>query len=500
MVNYLLFPFSKSFVRFLFYGLFVTIFFGSVAIAQQRTVTGTVTSAEDGSPLPGVTVLIKGTSSGTVTDNKGHYTITVPGNDAVLQFSFVGYTTQSMPVGTKSAIDVVLEPSNINMQEVVVTSLGIRREKKRIAYAAQNVETSNLVQARELNVANSLAGKVAGLDIIKSNAGVGSASRIVLRGNRSITGNNQPLIVVDGVPVNNGTNGSVTSEYGGVQTGDGISNINPDDIASVTVLKGPNATALYGSRAQNGAIIITTKKGAKRKGVGVEFSSNFTFEKPIVLTKFQQVYGQGSGGTYIKNSEFEWGPKLEGQMVEHWSPDPNWAGPDQYPYVAHPNNFKDFFSTGMNLTNTLAFNTGNEKNQMYFSYSNTQAQGIVPNNNMQRNNFNLRYTAQITKRFSADAKLTYFNQGISNIVHTGDDFANPMRALYRQPTNISLEDAQIFEYFDDAGNRLQHYWNPHSNGGENVYWIINRTYRRDTRDSLATDGNNIIQWLAECLG
>ncbi len=476
--------FLKRYVKVYLYSIFILFFFVSASFAQERTVTGTVTDSEDGSPLVGVTVLIQGTTTGTITDVDGKYSLKVPGSDAVLQFSFVGYTTVTIPVGNQSVIDVKLEPSAIAVDEVVVTSLGIKREKKRIAYAAQNVDVKDLAQARELNVANSMAGKVAGLDLVKSNAGVGSASRILLRGNRSIYGNNQPLIVVDGVPITNSTNGSPTTENGGVQTGDGISNLNPEDIASITILKGPNATALYGSRANNGAIVITTKKGKARKGIGVEFSSNVMFEKPLILTKFQQEYGQGSAGTYIKNSEFEWGPKLDGRMVEHWSPDPNLDGPAQYPFIAHPNNFKDFFTTGSNIANTLAVNTGNEKSQLYFSYTNTQAQGIVPNNNMHRNNFNLRITSKLSKRLSLDAKLTYFNQTINNIVHTGDDFANPMRALYRQPTNISLEDAQHFEYFDDAGNRLQNYWNPHSNGGENVYWIINRTHRTDVRDRI----------------
>jgi len=483
MVN-LLFNFFRVSVKYLLYGTLMMFLFGSVAFAQERTITGTVTDAKDGSPLAGVTVVIQGTTTGTVTNADGQYTLKVPDGNAVLHFSFVGYDPQDVSVGNQTTINVSLNPSTIAMGEVVVTSLGIKKEKKRISYAAQNVNVDDLAQARELNVANSMAGKVAGLDLTKSNAGVGSASRIVLRGNRSIYGNNQPLIIVDGVPVSNGANSSPTTENGGVQTGDGISNLNPDDIASITVLKGANAAALYGSRANNGAIIITTKKGKAQKGIGVDFSSNFTFEKPILLYDFQQEYGQGSGGGYDKKSEFEFGPKLDGRMVEHWSPNPNWDGPATYPFVAHPDNLKDFFVTGTNWANTLGINTGNEKSQLYFSYTNTVAHGIVPNNRLNRNNVNLRFTSKLTKRFSADAKITYFNQNLYNIVHTGDDFANPMRALYRQPTNISLEAAQDFEYFDDAGNRLQHYWNPHSNGGENVYWIINRTGRKDVRDRV----------------
>jgi hypothetical protein len=218
--------------------------------------------------------------------------------------------------------------------------------------------------------------------------------------------------------------------------------------------------------------MITTKKGLARKGIGIEFTSNFTFEKPIILTRNQQIYGQGTAGTYVKDQEWMWGPEMNGQMVDHWSPDPNWDGPSQYAYTAHPENLKDFFVTGTNWANTLALSSGNEKSQMYFSYTNTRAQGIVENNKLRRNNFNLRYTSKLTQRFSADAKLTYFNEEVDNRVATGNVFNNPIRQIYRQPSNISLEDARKYEYYDDAGNLRQHYWNPGSNGGQNIYWIL----------------------------
>jgi TonB-dependent SusC/RagA subfamily outer membrane receptor len=235
----------------------------------------------------------------------GKFSLDIPDGDVSLQFSFAGYIVQVVEVGTSAVVDVSLKQSLMSLYEEVVTSLGIDRKKSRITYAAQNVSTDEFSVARELNVANSLQGRVAGLDVIKSSSGVGSASRVVLRGNRSITGNNQPLYIVDGVPIQNFTwmkelqsggytlrnvfGGTPDSEYGGLQGGDGISNINPDDIASITVLKGPNAIAIYGSRAANGAIVITTRKGAVRKGIGVEFNTNLSMDKALILTKYQHV-------------------------------------------------------------------------------------------------------------------------------------------------------------------------------------------------------------------
>ncbi len=453
----------------------------------QQTVTGTVTG-DDGSSLPGVSIVQQGTSNGTVTDIDGNYSISVP-SDATLLFSFVGMDKKEVSVDGRSVIDVTLSTSAIGINEVVVTALGIKKEKKQITYAAQNVQVEELTKAREVNVVNSLAGKVAGMDMTKGSGGVGSATRVVLRGTRSISGNNQPIYVIDGVPTASGTNGGPTSEYGGFPSFSSISGLNPDDIATITVLKGANAAAIYGSSAQNGAIVITTKTGKGKKGLGVEVSSNMSVETPLILTKFQQEYGQGSGGQYIKNSEFMWGPKMDGRMVDHWSPDPNWAGPAQYKYEAHPNNFKDFFDTGTNMANTIAITTGNEKTQAYASITNTQSKGIVPKNKLNRTNLNMRITSNLSDKLHFDGKLTYTKQEVTNKVATGDTFYNPMRALYRQPSNISLAEAQNYQYTDNDGNILQHYWNPHSNGGENVYWMINNTGTFDNVDRINALGS-----------
>ena len=455
------------------------------ALLSQQTVSGTVSDTDD-TPLIGVSVLVVGTSTGTITDIDGNYSISVA-DGASLEFSYTGFTPQTIAVGAQSIINVTLE-EGVALDEVVVTALGIEREKRRISYAAQNVDTENISQARELNVANSIAGKVAGVDIVRSSAGVGSASRVVIRGNRSITGNNQPLYIVDGVPITNTAFGNPESDNGGVQGGDGISNINPDDIENITVLKGPNAVAVYGARANNGAVVITTKKGEARKGIGVEFNTNSSIDRALILTKFQNVYGQGNGGVYIPTSEEGWGGRMDGQLVDHWTNNPNFEGPAQYAYSPH-NNFEDFFQTGYNLSNSITLTSGTDKVRGLFSYTNTNSRGIVETNELDRHNLNLRLDGNLNERLSFDTKLTYFNQQVNNRLSTGDDFNNPMRAIYRQPSSISLDQAREFEFFDDSGNRRQHYWNPGTNGGENVYWMLNRTLRDENRNRVIGMGS-----------
>ncbi len=475
----------KSQIKFLLYVTFLTLFTCAPSLAQERKVTGTVISAEDNSPMPGVNVIIKGKTTGTITDANGTFSINVTGNDQTLVFSFIGFNPQEVAVGSQSVLNVSMTTSATQLGEIVVTSLGIKRERKALTYSAQTVDVARLTESRELNAINSLQGKVAGLDLTRANAGVGSASRVVLRGNRSISGNNQPLYIVDGVPIQNSMFFTTYGEGGGMNSSDGISNINPDDIESVTVLKGPSATALYGTRAANGAILITTKKGTSRKGLGVEYNLSYSVETPVILTKFQNVYGQGSTGIYSPSSEFDWGPQMDGRQVNHWTPDPN--SPlfgTQYSFLPHPNNFKDFFNMATNLSNTISLTNGDENTQVYFSFTNTVSNGIVPGNNLKRNNVNLRITSKFGKKLSLDTKLTYFNQEVKNRVATGDDFSNPMRAILRQPSNISTQEAQTYQYFDNSGFLLQNYWNPHSNGGENPWWIVNRIPYDETRDRV----------------
>jgi len=431
-------------------------------MTAQKTVTGTVTG-EDGSPLIGVSVVEIGTANGTITDLDGAFGIRVQ-DGATLQFSYTGYETKTMEVGNQSNLTVSLS-EGVALGEVVVTALGISREKKNITYAAQNVDVEEISQARELNVVNSLSGKVAGISVSQSGAGVGSESRVILRGNRSIAGSSQPLYVVDGVPI--------LSDVG---------DVNPDDVESISVLKGPNAAALYGNRANNGAIIITTKKG----DIGapkVRLSSTLTAFQPILLTNYQNQFGQGNTGVYATNSEQAWGPALNGQSVDHWSNNSDFPN-KTYSFSAQPDNVTDFFQTGYNSATNLSISGGTENTRTYFSYTYTDAEGTVPNNALQRHNINARINSKIGNRLSLDAKVTYIRKDIDNALSQGESFDNPIRHALRLPPNISTADAEILEFTNTAGNNRQHYWNPGSNGGANPYWVINRNTNERNLDLI----------------
>jgi TonB-linked SusC/RagA family outer membrane protein len=466
----------------LLFTVLVTALLVTPTMAQDRQLTGKVID-ENGSGLPGANILIKGSTRGTNTDAEGNFSLSMPGS-GVLIVSSVGYTSKEINVTESvSNVSVSLDPDVRNLGEVVVTALGISKEQKTLSYATQIINTDNFAKARELNVANSLSGRVAGLDIVRSSSGVGGSSRVVLRGDRSITGNNQALIVVDGVPIDN-SNFSPGNANGGRDASDGLSSINPDDIESINVLRGASATALYGSRAANGALLITTKKGAVRKGVGVNINSTFQMEQAMELQKFQNVYGQGVEGKFFPNSEFSWGPKMDGQQVAAWGPDPANKG-KTYAYSPQPNSYKDFYSTGTSIANSVSLTAGNEKVQTYFSYTNTTAKGVVSNNKLSRHNFNLRLSSQITSKLSFDGKVTYLSEKIDNRQQTGEAFANLQRHILRLPRSISLDQAKSYEYVDPAtGKTLQNYWNPGSNGGQNPYWIKNKVLALDNRDRI----------------
>ena len=286
----------KRLLKFIVQNGFLTMICFTTLVAQEVTVTGTITSSEDGSAIPGANVIVSGSTQGTVTDMDGKYTITVPSSESNLTFSFVGFRTQEIVVGNQSVIDVALETDITQLTEIVVTSLGIEREKKAITYAAQEVRTNELTEARPLNILEGLSGKAAGLSIARVRTGLGGDTKVIMRGNRSIAGSSQPIYVIDGA----------------IMGGD-ISNLSPDDIETITVLKGANAAALYGSRAQNGAIIVTTKNGKGTKGWSVDLNTTFMGANPILLTDYQQEYGQGSDGIYSPTAVRSWGSLKEDQ-------------------------------------------------------------------------------------------------------------------------------------------------------------------------------------------
>ncbi|WP_439183499.1 SusC/RagA family TonB-linked outer membrane protein [Carboxylicivirga taeanensis] len=433
-------------------GVVMLLLSASIAFAQDVTINGTVKSAEDGMPIPGVSVVEKGTTNGTITDIDGKYSITAP-TGAVVSFTFVGMKAQEITVGSQTTINVTLQPESIEMEGVVVTALGIKREEKSLGYGVSKVDSEEIQAAAGSDVLSSMQGKVAGLDLGSSQGGLGSSNRVVLRGNSSISGNNQPLYVVDGVPINNNTVEDAAGVWDRKNFGSGSMDINPDDIESVTVLKGPNAAALYGSRAQNGAIIITTKSGTKGKGLGIEVSSSNMFDvvSEQYLPKFQNKYGQGhyveNQPTYtLTDSDNSWGPEMTGQSLPSWS-----AYEDNLTYAAQPDNIKDFFETGFKTTNTVSLTKGGENGSSRFSYTNLYGKGVLPGNDQVRHNFNIRTQYDLAEWLRVDVKANYINQEVNGGTWLGEASSNAMYGLFTLPRNTNLDELKNYKYVDTDG-------------------------------------------------
>lgn len=380
-------------------------------IEPPHDVSGKVTD-EEGQPLAGVTVVLQGTSTGTVTNLAGEYSLSLPDENSVLLFSFIGYLTQEISVASRSTIDVAMAPDVLSLQEVLVTALGVEKESKKLGYAATSVNTEDMVKNRTTNVMESLEGKVAGLNITPPSAGAGSSMQIRLRGQAAFAGaSNSPLFVINGLPIDQdarGANGRDSQR----DLGDNLQNINPDDIESMTVLKGATAAAIYGARAANGAIIITTKSGKKNQGLGVEFTSSFTtmhalnFMDEITQTE----YGQGTGGQRPQTQgeaqatgQFGFGERLDGQ------PTINFDGVMR-PYSAYPYKLYDFLQTGTNLTNTIGLSGGSEKGSFRVSFSNTEAKGIQPANTYKKWIFNVGINHDITEKLKLQMNVNFADE------------------------------------------------------------------------------------------
>jgi TonB-linked SusC/RagA family outer membrane protein len=434
------------------------LFAGLQGAFAQKLISGKVTSSEDGSGIIGGTVVVKGTTIGTTTDMNGAFTLSVPNNAQTLVISYVGMKTIEVPIGSQTTFNIEMLPDVLALQDVVVTAFGIQRQAKSLTYAAQAVNMESLAEARSINPLNGLTGKVSGIAITTANTGVGADTKVLLRGNRSISGSSQPIYVVDGITLN----GS-------------IANLSPDDIESITVLKGANAAALYGSRANNGAIVVKTKSG--KEGVeGVSTNVGFTWmqNSPIVLAKYQNVYGQGANGVYAKAATVSWGAKMEGQMVDHWSNDPNYyMYGQQYAYLPQPNNIKDFFQNGNSFITNVSVALNNKNSSALVSYTNTIASGIINGNDLKGHDLHLRGTAQLTKKLSLDSKLNLVKQDFANSFYTGEGFESPLRYLYILPRNIRTEDIKHYTFVNSAGQERQHYWKVNDNGSGNPYWSRN---------------------------
>ena len=457
------------------------LFFTQNMIAQEKIVTGTVIDGETRMPLPGVTVLVKGTTIGTATDLDGTYSIAVPDN-SVLVFTMIGFGRQEIEVEGRDVLDVVMSVDAEALDEVVVTSLGLTRKKKSLGYAVTEVDSEEINTVKDYNAANSLVGKVAGL-VVNSTGGVGSGSRITIRGNNSLTGDNQALIVVDGVPINDTGVESGGSIFNSTVSGGGITDINPADIESISVLKGPNAAALYGSRAASGVILITTKTGTQGRGLGVSINSNVVFERPMFLPEFQNEYGQGSqGAPYPDLTSFggaSWGSLLDGSQQLYYTG-------EMRPYTAQPDNVEDFFETGVQSITTLALDQGGEDHSIRFSYTHNDTESILPNSTLDSHNFTLRALADLSDDFTLDAKATYFTQELNNRVNMGSE--GILAYLYSMPRNIRLDDLQRYKpslwedpsMFPNPYNVISYAGQNRSIG--NPYWMLNEDKNDERRD------------------
>ncbi|MGF1557758.1 MAG: SusC/RagA family TonB-linked outer membrane protein [Flavobacteriaceae bacterium] len=452
----------------------------SISGIAQKSITGTVLEKDSNTPLLGVSVLVKGTTMGTTTNFDGNYTLNNISEDAVLEFSYIGFKTFAIPVGGQSIINVSLVEDGQQLNEVVVTALNIERDKESLGYSISQVDATEVNVARENNVMNSLNGKVSGLQITQSNTGVDGSSRVVLRGITTISGNNRPLVVIDGIPMDNSFGGSGSG--GGVDRGDALSDINPDDVESISVLKGAGASAAYGSLGINGVILITTKSGSKKQGVGVSLNSTFTFTDVMLTPDFQNEYGAGffndfapinADGRPVLDYPFSWswGPKMAGQSYT------NWLGKNDS-YTAQENPYQAFYQTGYSIANTIAFDGVSEKSSFRMSITDEDIQGIVSNNTLAKQTFNIRGRSQLTEKFSIDGKMTYVTSKVKNRPDLAEGGGNTALQLSLMPRDIRLEDVRN-NTVNAQGEEIK--WNL-DNTFNNPYWAIDNIQNRDNRD------------------
>ncbi len=512
----------------------------SLLAQQTRVITGTVTSKEEGI-LPGVTIQVPGTTIGTTTDVNGKYSITVPSDATTLVFSYIGMKKQEVQIAGRSVIDVIMESETLGLSEVVVTALGISREKKALGYAVQDLGSDKIEKVKVSNIVNALQGKLSGVQITNSDGGVASGVRILIRGVNSLSasGNNQPLFVVDGVPINNYT--TDVGAYGGRDYGNAASDISPSDIESISVLKGASAAALYGSRAVNGVVMITTKSGKStlgKAGLGVTVEQSMMWEDPLVIPKYQNLYGQGSAidpdagiysfayvdGAYggINDGVDEsWGPRLDyivktedivpggklywaieagypqtaGEILklpQFDSPyDPETGVRTPTPWISHPDNVKSFFETGLRSTTNVAVAGAKEGANFRLSLTNQNIKGILPNTDLRRINITLNGELEITKNITIGAAATYINNKSDNIAENGYNGGNPMQSLgqwFGRQVDMTVLKERWNEI--DPVTDIPFNWN-HSYHN-NPYWNLYKNTNSRNRDRMI--GNVNFRW------
>lgn len=483
--------------------------------AQTVQITGKVTNSEDGNAIPGVSVVVKGTTIGTTTDFDGKYSLNVPSTATSLVFSFVGLKSQEVAIGGRNSIEIVMETDVVGLEEVVVTALGISREKKSLGYTVQDVKADELNQTRTGNVITSLSGKVAGVSVASASGNMGGSTRITIRGVRSISGNNQPLFVVDGVPLDNSSFNTTDTQRGagGYDYGSTSGDINPDDIESVSVLKGPSAASLYGSRAANGVILITTKKGKIGKDrIGVEINSSVAFEQVSILPKYQNLYGGGSmssdteegfGLVDINGTEFlvpdygtdeSYGPKydptkqvLQYNNIFDWEANGKQGLPQTSPWIAPKHDVKDFFETGVAYTNNIALTGGSDKSGFRLSYTNFDLKGYMPNSSLKRNTIGFNGDTKLGNKVKAFTSVNYVKSSAIGRASTGYDDNNIMQK-FNQWGQRQLDMEVAKNYVNPDGS--QRVWNrngwddPSPAYSDNPYWTRYRNYQNDDRNRL----------------
>lgn len=444
---------------------------------QSHAIQGTVTDGNE--PIIGASVMVKGKNQGAVTDTDGHFTLDVaPGTELVI--SYLGY--QPKTVKAAAGMKVTLSEDSKNLKEVVVTALGIKRDRKALGYGLSEIKGEELTKAKETNVINSLAGKVAGLVVQNTAGGASGSTRVLLRGNTEMTGNNQPLYVVDGVPLDN-TNFGSAGQAGGYDLGDGISAINPDDIETMTVLKGPAASALYGSRASHGVILITTKKAAKDK-VSVEYNGSFTMDKQLAKwDNVQQVYGMGNGGQYLdtttSGTNMSWGPKADDYLVKYFDG-------QKRPFQIWPDNTSNFFRTGLTAQNTAVLSVSSGKTDVRFSMTDMRNKDILPNTHMSRDNFNLRATTSAGP-VDFDFTANYTRENVKNRPALGDSQSNVGKNLM---TLASTYNQAWLRTYQNADGTYAN-WNGLDQYNKNPYWDLYKNKNTSAKDVFRFTGKAI---------
>lgn len=450
-------------------------FYFHLLYAQNRMVSGVVTD-DSGSPLPGVSVVVKGTTRGVSTDFDGKYSIQVQAEE-ILVFSSMGFATQERKANV-GKLNIVLKEDTQQLGEVVVTALGIKRSEKALGYALQEIDGTKLLETRDANVTNALSGKVSGLQIVKGAGGIAGSSKIVLRGQSSLTGDNQPLIVVDGVPIDNKASGAA-DVWGnsGMDMGNGLSDINPEDIESLTVLKGASAAALYGSRAGNGVILITTKSGKEKKGLGVTFSSSLTVEDIFVKPELQNSFAQGVDGLYDPKTTSNWGPRVEGQTVTDWN--------NKQVQLATYDNMANFFRMGITATQAISFQQQIDKTSIYGSVNYMDNSSIVPETELNRTSMALRATTNLGKsdRWKIDFKINYVNTKAFNRPIQGLNQSNVFKTITLFPRTLDIR-----EFNPPIVNRKQVWYDTQTLPDDNPWWTLKYNTNNDIRNRYLSFG------------